>query len=164
MGPGRGHPAGGPSGPHPDEDDVARRLSVEEADQSQTISDEATPRLGRASYLCDLRHDADQTATGAAPVVEPGVVSRWRMKDRVSVLKSGLSTCKLSLQWDSHCACILMFMFCIANLAVRLTMTNTYCVIRQGSKLYVTRLCLFMLMHKHVLLDSEQQAFKEIRT
>lgn len=94
MGPGGGGRgrSGGPPGPHPSssvvaEDDVARRFLVGEADQSQT--DEATHRLGRASYLCDLRHDADQTLNGAATVVEPGcgVVSRWRMKDRVSISK-----------------------------------------------------------------------------
>lgn len=82
VGPVRGLSSGGSSGPHPEDDDVARRLLVEEADQSQTNGDETTLRLGRASYLCDLRHDADQ---GAVPVVEPGAVSRWRMKDRVSV-------------------------------------------------------------------------------
>lgn len=79
-------------------DGGARRLQiVEEADQPQNVADEATLRLGRASYLCDLRHDADQIASGAAPVVELGVVSRWRMKDRVCSLFTCKLYCALSL-------------------------------------------------------------------
>lgn len=99
-------PGGHSGGPHPSsssqvvaDDDAARRFQVEEADQSSQTTDEATHRLGRASYLCDLRHDADQTSTGAAPVVEPGVVSRWRMKDRVSVPKCSFHM--RQIQWDS---------------------------------------------------------------
>ncbi|KAL2653954.1 hypothetical protein R1flu_022082 [Riccia fluitans] len=33
-------------------------------------------------YLCDLRHDAGETATSLGPV-ESGLVSKWRMKDRM---------------------------------------------------------------------------------
>lgn len=63
-------------------DDVGGAFAVEERGQ---VGEEAH-RLGRASYLCDLRHDVDQTSVATMPVPEPGAVSRWRMKDRVSVI------------------------------------------------------------------------------
>lgn len=47
--------------------------------------------LSNTSYLCDLRHDADEAAV---PAAEPGVVSRWRMKDR---MKTG---------WVALCLCL----------------------------------------------------------
>jgi hypothetical protein len=37
----------------------------------------------RTLYLSDLRHDAGKPVTLAGPL-ESGVVSKWRMKDRVS--------------------------------------------------------------------------------
>jgi hypothetical protein len=60
---------------------------VEERDQlGEAAVEPGTLRLGHASYLCDLRHDVDQSAVATVPAPEPGVVSRWRMKDRVSVI------------------------------------------------------------------------------
>jgi hypothetical protein len=67
-------------------DDLARRNQVQDAhllteeDESRFANDPGVPFLPNASYLCDLRHDADEAAV---PAAEPGVVSRWRMKDRV---------------------------------------------------------------------------------
>lgn len=90
---GGGH-LGSPGPPHlastlPQEliDDLARRNQVEDAhqltegDESRFVNEPGVSFLPSASYLCDLRHDADEAAV---PAAEPGAVSRWRMKDRVS--------------------------------------------------------------------------------
>jgi hypothetical protein len=83
-----------PSGsPHPAStlpqrmvDDLTRRNQVEDvhhlaqADERRCADEPGIPLLSNTSYLCDLRHDADEAAV---PAAEPGVVSRWRMKDRV---------------------------------------------------------------------------------
>lgn len=53
---------------------------------------EARRRGREIPYLCDLRHVAYKQAS--MPAVEPGAVSRWRMKDRVSVTNlENLLTC-----------------------------------------------------------------------
>lgn len=65
-------------------DDLSRRNLVEEAAHGLAQEDErrdpGVSFLSNTSYLCDLRHDADEAAV---PAAEPSVVSRWRMKDRV---------------------------------------------------------------------------------
>ena len=91
-------------------DDAATGFSVEDRDQLAEEAEPCAHRLGRASFLCDLRHDADQTSIVAVP--EPGVVSRWRMKDRVSVINlpsskcftATLVSCQLYLNWDALCS------------------------------------------------------------
>ncbi|KAG0566271.1 hypothetical protein M758_7G048400 [Ceratodon purpureus] len=100
---GGGH-LGPPGPPHlastlPQEliDDLARRNQVEDAHQlteeveSRFANEPGVSFLPNASYLCDLRHDADEAAV---PAAEPGVVSRWRMKDR---MKTG---------WVALCMCL----------------------------------------------------------
>ena len=89
---GGGH-LGSPGPPHlasslPQEliNDLARRNQVVDAhqlteeDERSFANEPGVSFLPNASYLCDLRHDADEAAI---PAAEPGVVSRWRMKDRV---------------------------------------------------------------------------------
>lgn len=84
-------------------DDVARRLPVGEEGSELGVH-----QLGRASYLCDLRHDVDQTSVAVGSVVEPGVVSRWRMKDRVSVTDL--------LSWKSTSLSLVLFVRIVAQL------------------------------------------------
>ncbi|KAG0604073.1 hypothetical protein M758_10G142500 [Ceratodon purpureus] len=78
-------------------DDLTRRHQVEDAhhraqeDERRCADEPGAPLLSNTSYLCDLRHDADEAAV---PAVEPGVVSRWRMKDR---MKTG---------WVALCLCL----------------------------------------------------------
>ncbi len=43
----------------------------------------SVPHFPHNLYLSDLRHDAGEPVTLAGPL-ESGVVSKWRMKDRVS--------------------------------------------------------------------------------
>lgn len=68
-------------------DDLTRRNQVQDAhhlaaqeDERRCANDPGVSFLSSTSYLCDLRHDADEATV---PAAEPGVVSRWRMKDRV---------------------------------------------------------------------------------
>lgn len=69
-------------------DDLSRRNQVEDAQhlaqdgERRSTNDSGESFLSNTSYLCDLRHDADEAAV---PAVEPGAVSRWRMKDRVRI-------------------------------------------------------------------------------
>lgn len=69
--------------------DLARRTQVEDAHQpaeedSRFVNGPGVSHLPTSLYLCDLRHDADEASNLAALPAESGVVSRWRMKDRVS--------------------------------------------------------------------------------
>lgn len=97
---------GGHSGPHvastlPQHmvDDLTRRNQVQDArllaqeDEMRRANDPGASFLSNTSYLCDLRHDADEAAV---PAAEPGVVSRWRMKDRVR-------TYNYSILIELHC-------------------------------------------------------------
>ncbi|KAG0616749.1 hypothetical protein M758_5G139500 [Ceratodon purpureus] len=70
-------------------DEVGGLVAAEEREQ---LGEEAH-RLGRASFLCDLRHDVDQTFVANVPQPEPGAVSRWRMKDRMKTGYVALVMC-----------------------------------------------------------------------
>lgn len=65
-----------------------------------------------------------------------------------------LSTCILSLQWNSRSACVLMFLFCIANWPFD-------DIDDKDLMLHGTLSCLCRVFV--VLKDSDQHAFKEIR-
>jgi hypothetical protein len=68
---------------------------VEEEEAQQTAKEQrrwggggveaaaSVPHFPHNLYLSDLRHDATEPVTLAGPL-ESGVVSKWRMKDRVS--------------------------------------------------------------------------------
>ncbi|XP_024383773.1 regulatory-associated protein of TOR 1 isoform X3 [Physcomitrium patens] len=79
-------------------DDLSRRNQVEDAhhlaaaeEDSSCTNESGATFLPNTSYLCDLRHDAHEATVA---VSEPGVVSRWRMKDR---MKTG---------WVALCMCL----------------------------------------------------------
>lgn len=60
--------------------DDERRCGAAAAIDNNPATTAGVSFLSNTSYLCDLRHDADEAAV---PAAEPGAVSRWRMKDRV---------------------------------------------------------------------------------
>lgn len=80
----------GPPGPHhlsstsPLHTRQQLNLAEEESSHCHDYQQPGVAYLPSTSYLCDLRHDADEASTTVVPAAEPGVVSRWRMKDRVS--------------------------------------------------------------------------------
>lgn len=76
-------------------DDLSRRNQVEDAhhlaaaeEDSSCTNESGATFLPNTSYLCDLRHDAHEATVA---VSEPGVVSRWRMKDRVRILLDSMA-------------------------------------------------------------------------
>ncbi|XP_024365360.1 regulatory-associated protein of TOR 1 isoform X3 [Physcomitrium patens] len=74
--------------------DVDGRFQIEEeGHQSSEEARDYNHRTGVTSYLCDLRHEADHSSTVAMAVAEPGVVSQWRMKDRMKTGYVALALC-----------------------------------------------------------------------
>lgn len=67
-------------------EDLSRRNQIEdvlqlaEEDEGRCANERGVSFLSNTSYLCDLRHDIDEASVAAS---ETGVVSRWRMKDRI---------------------------------------------------------------------------------
>nr|PNR35773.1 hypothetical protein PHYPA_021623 [Physcomitrium patens] len=78
-------------------EDLSRRNQIEdvlqlaEEDEGRCANERGVSFLSNTSYLCDLRHDIDEASVAAS---ETGVVSRWRMKDR---MKTG---------WVALCLCL----------------------------------------------------------
>eukprot|EP00249_Psilotum_nudum_P023321 c28829_g1_i1 orf=818-4927(+) len=68
-------------------EDSGRRGPVEDAEAAQGSGREgggggSIPYLPQNVYLCDLRHDACEASASSGPA-ESGLVSKWRMKDRM---------------------------------------------------------------------------------
>ncbi|BBN00072.1 regulatory associated protein of mTOR [Marchantia polymorpha subsp. ruderalis] len=70
--------------PHNMDELVQRtRVHADEAEEPAPQQDgETVAYLPPNLYLCDLRHDAGETSTSLGPA-ESGLVSKWRMKDRM---------------------------------------------------------------------------------
>lgn len=86
--------------PHNMDELVQRtRVHADEAEEPAPQQDgETVAYLPPNLYLCDLRHDAGETSTSLGPA-ESGLVSKWRMKDRVSLKFLTFWSCYPVVQW-----------------------------------------------------------------